>query len=160
MYHIQEFVTEFSALLPETHQFLQSANLVVHDAVSQIALLGSRGLANNYRPTSDVDLSLMVNSRQLPGTEPQRANLLRSVLEITLTHWSSEVELDLAAVFDKGDCCGLRCFMTRDYDAFVIRDRGTDCFGIYKIQRGFNGYVTSGVQLKLMYPIFIIWRRL
>ncbi|MFN8448068.1 MAG: hypothetical protein U0521_05645 [Anaerolineae bacterium] len=41
----------------------------------------------------------------------------------------------------------------------MIGGRGVDCFGIYKIQRGFDGYVESGVELKKVYPMLTIWRR-
>ncbi len=158
MLTITEFLPALADLLPETHAILAHANLVVHDAVIGVTLLGSRGLAGGCRPDSDVDLSLMVDARRLPAGEPARADLLREVLQTTLAAWRGSVDLDTAAVFDTGGCCGLRCFNTRDYDAGIIGGRGIDCFGIYKIQRGFDGYVTDGVRLDAMYPMLAIWR--
>lgn len=156
---IATFLPELESLLPETHAILAHANLVVHDAVRQVALEGSRGLAGGCRPDSDVDLTLIVDAARLPAAEPMRADLLRGVLLTTLDAWNSPVDLDTAAVFDKGDCCGLRCFDQRQWDDAIVGGRGLDCFGIYKIQRGFNGYVTSGVELRKMYPMLVIWRR-
>ena len=127
--------------------------------VTQVTLEGSRGLAGGCRPDSDVDLTLVVDAAQLPTTEPERAHLLRAVLHTTLDAWRSPVDVDLAAVFDIGGCCGLRCFDQRDWDDAIIRGRGVDCFGIYKVQRGFDGYVKSGVELKKVYPMLVIWRQ-
>jgi hypothetical protein len=159
MISIVDFDSDFERLLPEAYAIIRRSNLVVHNAVEQIFLSGSRGLAGGYRPDSDVDLSLMVDIQQLPARDPERENLLRNVLDTSLSRWKGPVEIDLAAVFDRGDCCGLRCFQTRDYDAEIIGDRGTDCFGIFKVQRGFNGYVIHGVQLARMYPLLRIWHR-
>jgi hypothetical protein len=62
-------------------------------------------------------------------------------------------------VFDTFGCCGLRCFQSRLYDPAIIRVRGRDCFGVYKIQRGFDGYISQGVEITRMYPILQIWHR-
>lgn len=154
---ITEFFPELAALLPGTHDILRSGHLTVHDAVRQITLEGSRGLAGGCRAESDVDLTLIVDS--LPDGEPERGRLLRAVLQTTLDQWQSPVDLDIAAVFDTGDCCGLRCFDERVWNDTVSGGRGVDCFGIYKIQRGFDGYVESGVELAKVYPMLVIWRR-
>jgi hypothetical protein len=127
--------------------------------VYQVNLEGSRGLAGGCRADSDIDFSLLVDLQKLPPAEPERGQLLREVLETTLNHWRSPVDVDLAAVFDKGDCCGLRCFNERNWNDDVIQGRGIDCFGIFKIQRGFDRYVETGVELKRIYPTLIIWRR-
>jgi hypothetical protein len=157
---ISQFLPELSVLLPETQALLCAANLTVHDAVCQVTLLGSRGLAGGCRAASDIDLSLMVDVSLLPAEEPQRANVLRTVLNTTLEAWQALVDVDLAAVFDLGNCCGMRCFNQRTWNDAIIGERGADCFGIYKTQRGFNGYVTQGVRLSAMYPMLAIWRRL
>jgi hypothetical protein len=142
-----------------TARILQAANLTVHDLVMQVTLEGSRGLGNYAHPDSDIDLTLIVDAARLPTHEPERADLLRAVLNTTLDHWRSPVDVDLAAVFDLGTCCGLRCFSQREWNDAIIRGRGVDCFGLYKVQRGFDGYVTSGVVLAKVYPILTIWRR-
>ncbi len=159
MLTITDFLPELAAELPAADAILRAANLVVHDAVEQVTLEGSRGLRQDNRPDSDIDLTLIVAANQLPAAEPDRADLLRAVLRTTLDHWRSPIDLDLAAVFDTGTCCGLRCFSERRWNDAVIRGRGVDCFGIYKLQRGFDGYVTSGVELAKVYPILTIWRR-
>ena len=154
-----DFLPELAELLPETAQILRQVHLTVPDIVTQVTVEGSRGLAGGANIDSDIDLSLLVDAARLPDTEPERGDLLRAVLQITLDAWRSPVDLDLAAIFDKGSCCGLRCFNERAWNDAIIRGRGLDCFGIYKIQRGFDGYVTSGVELAKIYPILTIWRR-
>ncbi len=159
MITIADFDPAFESLLPDVCALIRRSNLVVHDGIEQVFLSGSRGLAGGCRMDSDIDLSLMVDVQVLPGQEPEREQFLRTVLTTTLSCWQGTVEADLAVVFDTLDCCGLRCFQTRNYDPETVRDRGTDCFGLYKVQRGFNGYVTHGVQLVRMYPILRIWHR-
>lgn len=159
MLTIPEFLPELALLLPETNRILRAAHLTVHEVVKQVTVEGSRGLAGGNRPDSDVDLTLIVDAVQLPAAEPERGDLLRSVLRLTLDQWQSPVDVDLAAVFDLGTCCGLRCFSQRQWDDTIIQGRGVDCFGIYKIQRGFDGYVTQNVLLEKVYPILTIWRR-
>ena len=159
MLTITEFSPDLAALLPESDHLLRGANLVVREEVYQVTLEGSRGLAGGCRADSDIDLTLLVDAAQLPAAEPEPARALRSILRTTLDQWRSPVDLDIAAVFDKGGCCGLRCFGERVWNDALIRGRGVDCFGIYKIQRGFDGYVESGVRLAQVYPILTIWRR-
>jgi len=75
-----------------------------------IILHGSRGLAGGYRPDSDVDLSLIVSSNQLPnGLELD--GFLRKVIETTLDYWQSTIEAYLAAIFDTKNC-DLKCGFT------------------------------------------------
>jgi hypothetical protein len=144
-----------ATLLPETYALLRSSNLTVHPLVSRVTLHGSRGLAGGYRPDSDIDLSLIVDVPQGPNIERQ----LQDVLDTILSSWQAAVELDLAVVFDiRG--CGLKCFDQHTGDAQTCRQSGTDCFGLYKTQKGFRGLVTNaGIQVKLMYPCLKIWQR-
>jgi hypothetical protein len=155
---ISEFRPELATLLPETYELLRAAHLTLHDAVCQVTLLGSRGLAGGCHVTSDIDLSLMIDVNKLPLAEPERGNILRTVLDTTLCAWKAPIDVDLAAVFDLGNCCGMRCFNQRVWDESIIQGRGEDCFGVYKVQRGFDGYVTEGVRLAPMYPLLVIWR--
>ena len=118
-----------------------------------MVLEGSRGLSGNSHAGSDIDLSLVVDRAFLPASDPDRAELLRSLLRTTLDSWRGEVELDIAAVF--GD--DLRLFALRDYDADVCR---VESFGVYKIQKGFNGYVPAHIlDLRKMYPMLTIWHQ-
>jgi hypothetical protein len=144
--------------LPMTHALLMAANLTLRPAVSCVVLHGSRGPAGGYRPDSDIDLSLLVD---LPAgiTASELPVLLRKVLELALNNWTGAIEADLAAVFDVRNC-GLKCFERTEWDAQLCKFGGLDCFGLYKIQRGFNGFVTNaGVQVKRMYPCLKIWQR-
>ncbi len=159
MLTINDFAPELQVSLPDTYRILREAHLTVHDAVYQVTLEGSRGLAGGCHSTSDVDLTLLADVSRLPTTEPERAQMLREILQTTLAHWQSPIDVDLAAVFDKGGCCGLRCFNERTWNESIIQGRGLDCFGIYKVQRGFDGYVDSGVRLEMVYPMMVIWRR-
>ena len=149
------FEPSFAEALPDTYTLIRSANLIVHPAVSRVTLHGSRGLMSCYRPNSDIDLSLIVDLTQTTGWE----RLLPEVLETTLSHWQSEIELDLAVVFDSRNC-GLACFEQTRWDDRFCSLGGTDCFGLYKTQRGFAGLVTrADIQVKLMYPCLKIWQR-
>ena len=155
---VLEFEPVLSARLPSTHALLISANLTVHPAVSRIILHGSRGPAGGCRPDSDVDLSLVVETR--PATpRPDLEALLSEVIETTLSHWQGPIEVDLAGIFDiRG--CGLKCFDQVAWDEHFCTAGGVDCFGLYKIQKGFHGWVeNAGVQVQRMYPCLKIWER-
>ncbi|MCZ7544042.1 MAG: nucleotidyltransferase domain-containing protein [Anaerolineae bacterium] len=145
---------------PATVALLCQANLSVHAGVARVLLVGSRGLAGGHRPDSDVDLSLIVDMALLAPRDPERVRYLRAVLHTTQAHWRGPVEADLAAVFDINGC-GLRCL---DDGAGYIPDQcprgGVDCFGVYKVQRGFDGYVTGpGLDVRRMYPYLTPWCR-
>ncbi len=156
---VSEFEPELAEVLPETYALLKAANLTVHPAVMRITLEGSRGLAGCYRPDSDIDLTLIVDPRSLPEGLRQQGDFLRGVLLTTLKNWRGCVEADLAAVFDiRG--CGLACLEKTYYEVGACGCGGIDGFGLYKIQKGFNGFVHGQgiIQLKRMYPILTIWR--
>lgn len=152
-----EFEPSMIALLPATYAVLQSSNLTLHPAASHVVLHGSRGLAGGYRPDSDLDLSFIVD---VPPelSQPDREQLLRDVWDTTCDHWQSSVELDLALTFDTRGC-QLRCFDQSQWDT-ALCGGGVDCFGLYKVMRGFTGLVTNaGVQVQRMLPCSVIWRR-
>lgn len=151
------FASACAKALPETHALLMGAKLTVHPAVVRVVLHGSRGLAGGYRPDSDIDLSLLVDIRDVAdeALEP----LLRAVFTTTFEHWQSPIEPDLAIVFDRQGC-GLRCFARTAWDETLCPGRGVDCFGLYKVQKGFTGIVDgAGVQVRLMYPCLTVWER-
>jgi hypothetical protein len=153
-----DFEPLLASSLPTTYALLRSSNLTLHPAISCVILHGSRGLAGGYRPDSDIDLSLRVD---LPsGIAAQELPvLLREVLETTIHNWQNTIGVDLAAIFDIRDC-KLKCFERTSWAAQLCTSGGIDCFGLYKIQKGFNGYVTNaGVQVKRMYPCLKIWQR-
>ena len=158
MIRVLDFEPALAGDLPATYALLRSSNLTVHPGVSRIFLHGSRGLAGGYRPNSDIDLSLVVD------TPPRLARsdlevLLHDVLDTTLSHWQAVVEPDLAIVFDVQNC-DLKCFDQTTWNEQTCANGGVDCFGLYKTQKGFNGLVTNaGVQVKLMYPCLKIWQR-
>jgi hypothetical protein len=155
MIHITDFEPALAATLPHTHKLLSSANLVVHPSVSRIVLHGSRGLAGGDRPDSDIDLSLIVDLHQSNGFEQK----LNDVVRTTLDHWQAVVEIDLAVIFDNRNC-ELKCFDQITWQERVCQLGGVDCFGLYKIQKGFHGIVNgAGIQVKLMYPCLKIWQR-
>lgn len=153
------YSSEAEGAAPYTCALLRRGGLVIHPAVAWVALIGSRGAGGAPRPESDIDLSLVVDSAALPPAGPERTALLEAVLHTTLDAWRGPVELDLAAPFDIGGCCGLRCFGALVYDPAVVGERGVDCFGLYKIQCGFQGYVTSGADVRKIYPLIVLWSR-
>jgi hypothetical protein len=76
---------------------------------------------------------------------------------MTRENWQGAVEADLAVVFDVRNC-GLKCFEQTARDERLCSLGGIDCFGLFKIQIGFDGFVTNaGVQVKRMYPCLKIW---
>lgn len=152
---VLDFEPRFARLLPETHFLLTSGKLILHQMVSCVVLHGSRGLSGKPRADSDIDLSLIVHATQSGDMERD----LQEVLDTTLTHWLGLVELDLAAIFDIQKC-GLKCFEHTVWNEQICQRGGTDCFGLYKTQKGYHGLTSSaGIQVKRMYPCFKIWQR-
>jgi hypothetical protein len=157
MIKITEFDPAFSALLPETEKLLRATGFFVHPRVAQVALHGSRGPAGGCHPDSDIDLSLLVHTLPL-SVGPELDRLLRAVLETTLENWEGEIEPDLMAVFEIREC-GLECFCAGAPNDRLCQKEGTDCFGLYKIQRGFNGFVSRrDPRIKRTHPCLVIWR--
>ena len=157
MITVTQLETGVAEQVPQTHALIMDAELVLHDAVDYVTLHGSRGLKGGARGNSDLDLCLIVNDNVLAAaTEPER--LLRSVLEITIQHWKAVVEIDLAAVFDRSDC-GLRCFRESHFNPSLCPVT-IDCMGLFKIQKGFDGFVTGpAVDCSKMYPLMRIWSK-
>jgi hypothetical protein len=152
---VQDFKPDLKTLLPETYALLTTANLVVHPLVSQIVLHGSRGLAGGWRRNSDVDLSLIADLQESQISE----SLCNALARTTLDHWHSSIEVDLAVIFDRKKC-GLRCFEQTTWKEEFCQLGGVDCFGIYKIQKGFHGFITNaGIQVRRMVPCLKIWQR-
>ena len=151
MKHIQEFKNLSRNKLAETEKILRNGNLIVDDSISKIVLMGSRGLLGGFRPDSDIDLGLILH----PGFEPSE-NTCRKANELTLSRWSGEIELDTAIVFDKMGC-GLPCYEKKYFDPGLCV-HGKDCIGLFKIQKGFSGFVPDiGLEVKNIYPVLIIW---
>lgn len=149
---ISKFAPELEQMLPETSTILHSANFHIHDAVERVTLHGSRGIDGLPRADSDIDLCLIVR----PGAIDE--NLLRAVLLLTLDSWKSQVKPDLAAVYDSCEC-GLDCFEYRDFQPDLCKGKSS-CFGLFKIQAGFNGFVSPDIiNRKAMYPVLKIWDR-
>ena len=52
---------------------------------------------------------------------------------------------------------GMRCFEVARYDPLICPN--ADGFGLYKTQRGFNGFVPADIlDVRMMYPCLTIWR--
>jgi hypothetical protein len=149
----------FAARLPDAHALLREGGLVVHPAVAQVVLHGSRGLAGGARADSDVDVSLVVDAP--PMARGELATLLAQVIAVTVDAWRGRVELDAVAVFDLRGC-GLGCFDVEAWgeDEVCPFGSGRDCFGAYKVQRGFDGFVeNAGIEVRRMQPSMAVWRR-
>ncbi len=155
MAHTFIFKSQLAELLPQTYSLLRSANLVIHPLVSQIVLHGSRGPAGGWRPDSDMDLSLIVDGSDGQITEA----LFYDITRTTLDNWRSPTNVDLVVIYDLKKC-GLKCFEQVTWQQDFCQFGGVDCFGLYKIQKGFHGFVTgAGIQVRLMYPCLKIWHR-
>jgi hypothetical protein len=152
------FSPDLTQRLPATYALLQSANLTVHPDVERIILHGSRGLAGGARANSDIDLSLIV-ALPAPLAATALETHLQSVFETTFNAWRAEVEPDLAVIFETR-ACGLACFTSTTWHDGLCVIGGLDCFGLYKVQKGFRGLVTkAGIQVRRMVPCLEIWRR-
>ncbi len=155
---IKSYKPELEKELPETFELLKSSKLVVHPKVHKITLHGSRGLLGGYRYDSDIDLCLVTDIISVPPHEEETGSLLKAILQTTLDNSECPIELDMAAIFDIGNC-GLICFNTRDYTLLKCDKAATGCMGIYKIQKGFHGFVHLVFQVREMYPCITIWER-
>lgn len=155
---ITGFLPEFRQSLPETFRLLKASNLTVHPCVKSIVIEGSRGPAGKYRPDSDIDLALVtgLDSAALPKDE--LGNLLEEILKVTLENSRCPVELDLAAVFDDS-ACGLACYRVNSYAELQCKKQTPGCMGVYKIQKGFSGFVPPIVEIRKIYPMLKIWHK-
>ena len=107
---------------------------------------------------SDIDLSLILDMLP-PSAQPNLESFFREVLGITQNHWQAVIEPDLAIVFETRPC-GLKCFDQAAWNNQLCAIGGVDCFGLYKVGKGFNGFVTNaGVHVQRMYPCLKIWQR-
>ncbi|EOC99677.1 hypothetical protein [Caldisalinibacter kiritimatiensis] len=144
--------------LPKTYEILKDSNLTVHPYVYKVILTGSRGLAGNYRPDSDIDLSLLVDIKKIKSNGKEEV-ILKEVLDTTMRKWKGKVELDTAAVFDINNC-NLKCLNYEESDVKDYCSKGTDCIGLYKLQKEFSGYVSNiGIDIKWIYPLISVWER-
>lgn len=149
----------FAACLPDAHARLRAGGLAVHPAVARVVLHGSRGLAGGCRPDSDLDLSLLVDAP--PMARAALGSWLAEVIATTRDAWRGTVELDLVAVVDVRGC-GLGCFgvVAWGEDEVCRFGSGRDCFGAYKVQRGFAGFVEdAGIEVRRMQPSVVVWGR-
>jgi hypothetical protein len=153
---IEAFHPHLRARCPATHAVLVEGRLVLHDAVERVTLHGSRGHGGRPRTDSDVDLALRVSDSALRSA-PDPAALLRAVLTTTLERWCGALELDLAAVFDRGGC-GLGCLTDPAFDVAGCTSNGS--LGVFKVQRGFDGFVeAAAVDCRRLQPIVLVWAR-
>ena len=148
------FEPQCAAKLPETLTLIEAGGLIVPPGIIMITVHGSRGPAGGYRPDSDLDLCFVL----APELEPE-SRLCREILTQTLSSWQGDVEADLAVVFDKPGC-GLDCFKKPGFAEVSCNSNGVGCLGLYKIQKGFTGFVDSyTIDVKQMYPYLTIWRK-
>ena len=158
MIEVSDYDPRFMESLSKAYELLRSAGLTVHTGVSRITLHGTRGPAGGYRPDSDIDLALHVRPQDVPDSQ-ELGDYLKRVLLTSLDAWVGPIELDAAVLFDRSGC-GLVCLGRSGWDDDFCETDGVDCIGIYKIQKGFDGFVTGPAsQVQLMYPFITIWRR-
>jgi len=159
IHRIESCKEAFTSELPETAELLGTGGLSVHDAVGRVSLHGTRGLKRGYRPDSDIDLTLIVKDGFLKGKSIQEQDaLFHEIIKVTLESWKGSVELDLALAFDKRGC-GLLCFDENHFNSELCANH-TDCFGLFKIQKGFSGRVPEcGIDTELMYPAIVVWEQ-
>ena len=153
------FEPEFAARLPESHDLICAARLTLHPCVKYVTLHGSRGPAGGARPGADVDLCLHTDLSADDYSLVNLESLLYEVIQTTVTHWRGAVEMDLAVMFDVKPG-GQRWFEESRQDASTATRRGLEGFGLYKMQKGFTGFVPAGTLTPdKMTPFLVIWRR-
>jgi predicted nucleotidyltransferase len=153
-----EIENALRASLPETYRILANSSLSVHRMVRKVVLSGSRGPKGGFRNDSDVDLSLVVNANR--RADPAHlGDLLEEIIEATVQSWKGPVELDCAAVFDKS-ACGLACFDVFSYGDLRCSFQAPDCIGLYKRNKGFDGFVPPlGLEIRNVFPMITVWDR-
>lgn len=155
---IEDFIPGLKSTLPETYRLLASSRILVHPAVRKITVHGSRGPDGGYHYSSDIDLCLVTDIIEARPEDEKTGELLKEVLQTSLDNSECPVELDLAAVFDI-KCCGLTCFDIDNVRQLECPEATTGCMGLFKIQKGFNGYVPPITNVRDMYPLTTIWER-
>ncbi len=155
---ITDFPHELRDTLPETYRLLKEAHLIVHSDVRRIFLHGSRGPAGGYRDDSDIDLCFLtgIDTASLPEDELSRR--MRAVLMTTLENSHCPVELDLAIAYDRNDC-GLSCFDVASYEELRCEKESQGCMGLYKIQKGYDGFVPPITLVSKIFPFLMIWNK-
>ncbi|NQT60967.1 MAG: hypothetical protein HQ557_18520 [Bacteroidetes bacterium] len=143
--------------LPESYNILTSGGLYIDNRVKAVLLSGSRGPSGGYRVDSDIDISLVLDNNLLSNPIEKELEL-RSILSITMEKWNSHIELDTALLFDTKNC-GFSCFLHYPQkNDCKLNDK--DCFGIYKLQKGFYGFVPKiGIEVEKIFPIRLVWQR-
>lgn len=155
---ITDFSPELRDVLLETYLLFKKSKLKVHPNVRRITLHGSRGPAGGYRNDSDIDLSLVTDIDDTKLSEVELSQLLKRVLQTSLENNHCPVELDMVAIFDRNNC-GLSCFDVCNYNELQCKKETKGCMGIYKIQKGFNGFGPPVILISRMYPFIRIWNR-
>ena len=151
-----ELAGSLKKTLPDTYMLLQGSTLSVHDAVRFVVLTGSRGPKGGFRPDSDIDISMLIDTCMLQSTK-NPGELMYEVINDTISTWTSIVEIDIAVVYDKLQY-GLRCFQITSIKSLKCKLIKPDCFGVYKTQKGFNGFVPDiGLSIEKVYPMLQIW---
>ncbi len=160
MIEVKQFDPYFATRLPVTSSILESANLVVHPLVTQITLHGSRGLAQNYRPNSDIDLSLLVPFPTPPVIGEELGKCLQEVISVTLPNWRGPVEADLAVIFPMYSC-SFACFQRATYRLCVMHGRWDRLFRYLQNPERFPGIRAEcgNPGSTRMYPCITVWKK-
>ena len=136
--------------LSATADLLAASGFSVHPSVAAVVVEGSRGLKNSFRADSDLDIGLVLDPAEAPT-----AQLCTQIIHHSLSHWQSDIELDLAVLFDK-NACGIVCLQRSSANGLAC-GKGTDCLGIFKLQKGFSGFVPNlGLTIEMTLPALYI----
>jgi predicted nucleotidyltransferase len=142
--------------LPETYRIMKATNLNFYPNVVKVTVHGSRGPKGGYKPNSDLDMCLVTDLNEKMLTRELLGKQMRIMLEYTLEDNRGPVELDLAIIFDQKGC-GLKCLEVKSYADLKCDKQAKGCMGIYKIQKGYDGFVPPFAEVKDMYPYALIW---
>ncbi len=158
MIRIDHVAVSFGLNLPKTAEWLAEAGLAVHPSVGQVVLHGSRGMAQNFRIDSDLDISLVVPFPSPPAISEDLEHALLEVADVTWNAWRDIVQLDLAVVFPRKSC-GLECFERMAYEPEACPKREAGCFGVFKGHAGYHSEFVLNADVSRMYPCITVWKR-
>jgi predicted nucleotidyltransferase len=157
MIRIEQVANALRLNLPETAEWLTDAGLAIHPSVAQVVLHGSRGLAQNFRADSDLDISLVVPFPSPPAISHDLERTLREIAEVTWNAWEDTIQLDLAVVFPRKRC-NFECFERIAYDPEACQKSGPGCFGVFKGHGEYYPEFTLNADVSRMYPCITVWK--
>jgi len=139
---IRNYDADFIKALPKTYKILSSGGLNVHAAVTAVAVCGLRILNKSHIANYDIDLWLEIGTRTIPADEKLAKDFIDSILDTTLNNWQERLSLNIFIAFGIVNC-DLCCLKTTGFKQCSINASMTDCFGVYRRDDNFHGFLNG-----------------